>query len=157
MQWSEVQRQPREVAAAVDESGEVYLERRGQGAFLLVSEERIAQTRDGLDALARLLTTLIVNDEEPIVRALKMALPWVKFLPDKDCVAFAREFTWTVRACGDLGVWAPFGRMLHEWRQTAAIHADPTLAKELSRALDADLGPVMMPTNDEDVDGTREG
>ncbi|GAA4439226.1 hypothetical protein GCM10023170_010510 [Phytohabitans houttuyneae] len=142
-----MQRHSKEVAAAVDEAGEVCLERRGEGSFLLISKDRVEQTREGLDALARLLNALGGDDNaETLGRALKAALPWVKFLPEKDQIAFAREFTWTVGACSDLGLWAPFGRLLHSWKQTAAIHANPRLAKELSRALDADLGPVMMPT-----------
>lgn len=151
MQWSDAARTPRDVAAAVDESGEVRLERRGSIALVITREDRVEQTRDGLGALARLLSVLANEDATMLRRVLALALPWTQFLPEKDQVEFGREVTWTVQACSDLGIWAPFGRLLHEWQQTAAIHADPALAKELSRALDADLGPVLPPTEEEDA------
>lgn len=157
MQWSEAQRRPKEVVAAVEEAGEVWLERRGESPLLLVSKERVEQTRDGLDALARLLSAIGGDAGAEVLRhAVAIAMPWSNFLPEKDRAEFARELTWTVSACSDLGVWAPLGRMLHEWKQTAAIHAEPGLAKQLSRALDADLGPVLMPTEGDDG-GAEEG
>lgn len=148
VQWSDVQKQPKEVAAAVDEAGEVCIERRGQNPLLLMTHERVQQTLGGLDVVGRLVHALATggHNDEYLNWAIERALPWLHFLPQKDRVEFSREFVQTVSACGDLGVWAPLGRMLHAWKQTAAIHADPALAKDLSRALDADLGPVMMPT-----------
>jgi hypothetical protein len=148
MQWSEVARAPRDVAAAVESSGQVRLERRGGGApFVISREDRARQVEDAMGAVARLIRNLVSHDQLDKLEALLVdALPWARFLPAKDRREFAREFVWTIEACSDLDMWAPFGRMLHEWQETAAIHADPALAKELSRALDTDLGPVMMPT-----------
>lgn len=148
VQWSDVQKQPKEVAAAVDEAGEVCIERRGQNPLLLMTHERVEQTRGGLDVVGRLMHALALDQHglELLYGAIDRALPWLHFLPEKDRSEFAREFVHTISACSDLGVWAPLGRMLHAWKQTAAIHADPALAKDLSRPLDADLGPVMMPT-----------
>jgi hypothetical protein len=147
MQWSEVARAPRDVAAAVESSGQVRLERRGgEVPFVITRADRARQAEDAMVAVARLIRNLVSHDQLDKLEALLVeALPWARFLPVKDRGAFAREFVWTIEACSDLDMWAPFGRMLHEWQQTAAIHADPALAKELSRALDADLGPVMMP------------
>jgi hypothetical protein len=70
-------------------------------------------------------------------------------------VTLPRQLVWTIEACSDLDLWAPFGRVLREWQRTAAIHADPALAKKLSRALDADLGPVLPPTP-EDIGAEEE-
>jgi hypothetical protein len=147
MQWSEVARAPRDVAAAVESSGQVRLERRGgEVPFVITRADRARQAEDAMVAVARLVRNLVSHDQLDKLEALLVeALPWARFLPVKDRGAFAYEFVWTIEACSDLDMWAPFGRMLHEWQQTAAIHADPALAKELSRALDADLGPVMMP------------
>ncbi len=99
-----------------------------------------------METAARLIRTMVAHGRiEKLEDLLGEVLPWSRFLPEKDRTEFAREFAWTLEACSDLNVWGPFGRLIHEWQQTAAIHADPTLAKELSRALDTDLGPVLMP------------
>ncbi|MFI7435087.1 hypothetical protein [Micromonospora haikouensis] len=158
MQWSDAARTPREVAAAVESSGEVRLERRGDGVpFVLMREDRARQAQRGMETTARLLRNLLHHGgEELVTEALVDVFPWVNFLPEKDCVAFVREFMWTLEACSDLDVWTPFGRMIHEWQQTAAIHADPALAQELSRAVDSDLGPVPVPMMSEEAGAEEE-
>ena len=113
---------------------------------MITREDRIQQAHEAMETVARLMRSLAAHGQvEKIDNLLVDALPWVRFLPEKDCAAFEREFMWTLNARNDLDVWAPFGRMLHEWQRTAAIHADPALAKELSCALDADLGPALAP------------
>lgn len=151
MQWSDAARTPRDVAAAVESSGEIRLERRGGEVPFVIKREDLAQeARSAMETTARLIRNLAShNKAEELESLLIEALPWVGFLPEKDRAEFAREFAWTIEACADLDMWAPFGRMLHEWRATAAIHADPVLAKDLSRALDTDLGPVLMPTQED--------
>jgi hypothetical protein len=147
MQWSDVARAPRDVAAAIESSGQIRLERRGgEVPFVITRADRAHQAEEAMGTVARLIRNLVSHDQlDKLEELLVDALPWARFLPTKDRREFAREFVWTIEACSDLDMWGPFGRMLHEWQQTAAIHADPTLAKELSRALDADLGPVMAP------------
>ena len=147
MQWSDAARTPRDVAAAVESVGEVRLERRGgEVPFVITREDHARQAHEAMETAARLIRKLFTGGRSDKLEALLAdALPWVRFLPAKDRAAFAEEFGWTLQACSDLDFWAPFGRMLHEWQQTAVIHADPGLAIELSRALDADLGPVHMP------------
>src|SRR5690606_24091882 len=105
--------------------------------------DRVDHAHRGMKTTARLLRNMLAHAGiELVTEALVDAFPWVNFLPEKDRDEFAREFIWTLEACSDLDLWAPLGRMMHEWQQTAAIHADPVLAKELSHAVDADLGPV---------------
>ena len=155
MQWSDAARTPREVAAAVDSAGEIRLERRGEVPFVITREDRAQQAQEAMETAARLLRNFVSHDRLDLIeRMLIDALPWTRFLPEKDQAEFVREFVWTIEACTDLNLWAPFGRMLHEWQQTAAIHADPSLAAELSRALDTDLGPVHMPF--QELDGAEE-
>ena len=50
-----------------------------------------------------------------------------------------------VQASAELGQWDVLAQALVEWRATAAIHANPGLAAELSRPIDDDLGPVPAP------------
>ena len=152
MQWSDAARTPRDVAAAVESSGEVRLERRGgEVPFVITREDHVRDSQEAMETAARMIRSLVTHDQPDRLESLLTdVLPWVRFLPPKDRAEFAKEFAWTIEACSDLKLWAPFGRMLHEWQQTAAIHADPALAKELSRALDADLGPVLMPMPEDD-------
>lgn len=158
MQWSDAARAPREVASAVESSGEVRLERRGDGVpFVIMREDRAQQAHQGMETSTRLLRNLFqLGGEELVTEALVAAFPWTNFLPEKDRITFVKEFMWTLEACSDLDVWAPFGRMIHEWQQTAAIHADPALAQELSRAVDSDLGPVPAPMVSEEVGAEEE-
>jgi len=150
MQWSDAARTPRDVAAAVESSGEVRLERRGEVPFVIIREDRAQEAQEAMETAARVLRNMVSHDRTDVLEAmLTEALPWSRFLPDKDRKEFAREFAWTIEACSDLKFWAPLGRMLHEWQQTAAIHADPDLAQELSRALNIDLGPVLMPSQED--------
>jgi len=136
MQWSDVARAPRDVAAAVESSGEVRLERRGEATFVIMREDRAQEAREAMEAAARVLRNMVSHDRTDVLEAmLTEALPWTRFLPGEDRKEFAREFARTIEACSDLNLWAPLGRMLHEWQQSAAIHADPGLAQELSRAL----------------------
>jgi hypothetical protein len=47
-------------------------------------------------------------------------------------------------AGAEAGTLAPFTQLVHEWRRTAALHADPRLAADLSRLLPGD-GPLLRP------------
>lgn len=145
MQWSEAQRTPRMVVEAVEASGEVRLERRGEPDFLIMRADRAEQARDGLNATARLLRQLVhLNNSVFLAKALIDALPWTGFLPEADRQAFVEEFVWTLQACADLDFWTPLGKMLHEWEATAKVHAEPGLAAALARPVTEDLGPVLM-------------
>ncbi len=161
MQWSDAAREPRVVAAAIEAEGEVWLERRGEDVpYLVMRGDRVKQARDGMDAAARVFQhlTFVEGGLEKLEGALLEAIAWTRFLPDKDRREFTREFTATVVACTQLEIWTPLGRVLHEWEQTAIIHADPELAARLSRAAEGDFGPVMPPADEsEEADGAEEG
>ncbi len=139
MQWSEVARTPREVAEAVDSAGQVRLERRGDIPFVIAREDRVREAEDAMESAARVIAT-IASTDHMLEKVVQQALPWSKFLPEKDLKEFSHEFAWTVEACADLKIWAPLGRLIEEWRETATIHADPVLAARLGRALDAGTG-----------------
>lgn len=157
MQWSDVARSPREVAAAVDSSGEVRLERRGDAPLVVMRADRMRHAQHGLEATGRLLRKIFAHAGPGALEvALIDGLPWTDFLPAKDRRLFAMEFVRTLEACSDLDVWAPLGRLIDEWQATASVHAEHDLAASLSRASDADLGPVPMPMS-EDGDAAEEG
>ena len=45
----------------------------------------------------------------------------------------------------ELGRWSVLAQVLVEWKATAAVYAGPALVEELTRPLEADLGPVPAP------------
>jgi hypothetical protein len=84
-------------------------------------------------------------DAEGAHEAIAEEFPWADLLPADDRRRFASDFVRAVQASAELGQWDVLSQALVEWRATAAIHANPSLAAELSRPVDDDLGPVPAP------------
>ncbi|WP_212826478.1 hypothetical protein [Catellatospora sp. TT07R-123] len=148
LQWSDIARNPREVAAAVERDGEARLERRGEGAaFVLMTAARAAATRAGVRIAERLLRNSLVHAKRAgdLDSLLLDSFPWLQFIPQEYRPEFAAEFVATFEACSDLEVWAPMERLMREWRATAAIYADPELAARLRGPFDDDLGVALPP------------
>lgn len=145
VQWSELQRDPRSVAALADR-GDVRVRRRDGVPLLLVREDRAHAAADGALAAARALRNALVHlNAEGAHAALAEEFPWADLLPMDDRRRFASDFARAVQASAELGQWDVLSQVLVEWRATAAVHADPAMAAELSRPLDDDLGPVPVP------------
>jgi hypothetical protein len=145
VQWSELQRDPRSVAALADH-GEVRVRRRDGVPLLLIREDRAHAAADGALAAARALRNALVRlSADGAHEALAEEFPWADLLPVDDRRRFAIDFTRAVQASAELGQWDALSQVLVEWRATAAIHADPSLAAELSRPIEDDLGPVPAP------------
>ena len=144
VQWSELQRDPRGVAALADRD-DVRVRRREGAPLLLVREDRAEAAADAILAVARVSRTALLHLDEAAHEALTGEFPWVDLLPVDDRSRFASEFGQAVQASAELGRWEVLSQALLEWRATAAIHADPSLAAELSRPVDDDLGPVPVP------------
>jgi hypothetical protein len=144
VQWSELQRDPRGVAALADR-GDVRVRRRDGVSLLLVREDRAEAAADGALAAARALRTALLHLDEAAHEALTGEFPWVDLLPVDDRRHFASDFARAVQASAELGQWDVLSQALVEWRATAAIHAEPALAAELSRPVDDDLGAVPAP------------
>lgn len=148
LQWSDIARNPREVAATVEREGEARLERRGEGQpFVLMAAWRREADRAGAQAAERLVRGAIahaikIGDLDDL---LTETYSWVRFLPAEERRDFAEAFAATYSACAELGTWAPLEQLMTEWRATAAIHADPVLAAKLRGPFEADLGPVPEP------------
>ncbi|TWF74639.1 hypothetical protein FHX44_11520 [Pseudonocardia hierapolitana] len=144
VQWSELQRDPRRVAALADR-GDVRVRRRDGVALLLVREDRAEAAADGALAAARALRAALLRMDDAAHEALTGEFPWVGLLPIDDRRRFTGDFARAVQASAELGRWDVLSQLLVEWRATAAIHADPGLTAELSRPVGDDLGPVPAP------------
>jgi hypothetical protein len=146
VQWSELQRDPRGVAALADE-GDVRVRRRDGVPLLLVREDSATSAADGALSAARALRSALAHlPGEAAAEVLVEEFPWVDLLPAEDRLRFVTDFVRAVGASAELGRWSVLAQVLVEWKATAAVHADPALVAELSHPLGDDLGPVPAPT-----------
>jgi hypothetical protein len=121
--WSSFLREPSSVERCL-EQGDVLLRRRDGEALRLSRESNHNSERTALVTAARLLGAGLAKAKSSInAGALTSGLPWSKFLPERDREAFLAEFLETVEACADLGDFAALGRLVTEWKSTAAVHA----------------------------------
>ena len=145
VQWSELQRDPRGVAALADR-GDVRVRRRDGVPLLLVREDSANAGADGAMSAARALRNALAHlPAEAAADVLREEFPWVDLLPEVERRAFAVDFVRAVGASAELGRWSVLAQVLVEWKATAAVYADPALVDELIRPLESDLGPVPAP------------
>ena len=145
VQWSELQRDPKGVAALADR-GDVRVRRRDGVPLLLVREDSAESAAVGALSAARALRNALAHlSADDSVDVLTEEFPWLDVLPELDRRRFATDFVRAVEASAELGRWTLLAQVIVEWRATAAVHADPALAEELTRPLDDDLGPVPAP------------
>ncbi|MFD0205129.1 MULTISPECIES: DUF6247 family protein [Saccharothrix] len=146
VQWSQLQRDPKSVAALADE-GDVRVRRRDGADLLLTREDRVLSASEGSVAAARALRNVLVHlPHDVAANALLDEFPWVDVLPDEEKAEFVADFARAFQASAELGEWSVLAQTVREWRSTAAIHADPTLAARLSGPLNDDFGQVPAPT-----------
>jgi hypothetical protein len=154
VQWSELQRDPKSVAALVDK-GDVRVRRRDGVALLLTQEDRLAATAEGAVLAARALRSLVAHLPQEVIDAAANALadefPWLDLLPEADRAQFVVDFARAFQASAEIGQWSTLAQTIKEWRSTAAVHADPTLARQLTEPIGegADFGPVPSPAGSE--------
>jgi hypothetical protein len=145
VQWSELQRDPKQVARLADQ-GTVRVRRRDGAPLLLVREDWADSASEGSITAARALRNVLVHLPPDIAaRALLDEFPWVDVLPEPAKGQFVRDFARAFQASAELGEWSVLAQTIVEWRSTAAIHADPALAEQLSGPLDDDFGHVPEP------------
>lgn len=150
VQWSELQRDPKSVAALADR-GEVHVRRRDGAALLLTRVDRAAATADGAVHAARALRSLLSHLPKEAWEAAALSLtdefPWVDALPEPDRHRFVADFARAFQASADLGQWALLDQTIREWRNTAFVHADSELAAALAEPIEGDdFGSVPTPT-----------
>ena len=130
--WSAFQRDAKHAAEQAVES-DLLLSRRDGPDLVIGTAERRDELVASIDVLTRLLSAVIRDRAVAQKLADPAVLPWLEFLGEEDRVAFARDFVATTAAALDLGTLAPVSILLHEWRNTALVHADPRLAAAMRR------------------------
>lgn len=147
VQWSELQRDPKSVARLADQ-GDVRVRRRDGAPLLLIKEDRAMSGAEGAITAARALRNVLVHlPVEIATEALLDEFPWVDVLPKESQAQFVSDFARAFQASAELGEWAVLAQTIREWRSTAAIHADPELARALTGPVDSDFGAVPAPAD----------
>jgi hypothetical protein len=122
-QWSELARRSADVGAALDEFGEVAVQRGSQVLRLGPpdSPDVVLVFRD----LCRLLSSMVNSDSpEHVTATLEMAWPWTRALPAKDQLELAAEVGRVAEMSESLGTYRPLLDVIADWRRTARAWAD---------------------------------
>lgn len=145
VQWSELQRDPKSVAALTDR-GDVHVRRRDGADLLLMREDRAVAAAQGALTAARAVRNLFFHAGPDVAsEALLDEFPWISVLPKSDRAQFLMDFVQSFQASADLGQWSLLATTVREWKSTAVIYTDPELAQHLTQPLHDDLGPVPSP------------
>jgi hypothetical protein len=121
VQWSELQRDPKGVAALADQ-GDVRVRRRDGVSLLLVREDSATSAADGAVSAARALRNALAHlSGDAAAEALVEEFPWVDLLPPVDRIRFVADFVRAVGASAELGRWAVLAQVILEWKATAAV------------------------------------
>ncbi len=134
--WSAFLREPTSVERWL-ERGDVLLKRREGPTLRLSKDASGTSQREALQAAVRLLTGSAgaARKASPMSsEEVGSRLPWTKFLPASDRTEFTGEFLAMLESCADLGDFTALGRLVDDWKATAALHAEglaPRLKKKL--------------------------
>lgn len=148
MQWSDLQRDPKGVAALADK-GDVRVRRRDGVPLLLVREDTADSVAHGALSAARALRNIVAHlPAAETASALVEEFPWVELLPPDELGRFSADFVRAVQASAELGRWSVLDQVVVEWKATAAVYTDPELVGRLSGPIDGDFGAVPAPEGD---------
>lgn len=148
VQWSELQRDPKSVAALAD-SGDVRVRRRDGAALLLTREDRVTAAGEGAIAAIRALRNILAHlPSDVAVEALAEEFPWLSLLPAESLPHFVADFVRAAQVSAELGQWSVLAQVLREWKATAAVYTDPELVRQLTEPITEDHGPVPAPVEE---------
>ena len=135
---------------------DIVLHRRNADDLRLSLESRSEAIATSVELIGHILRSLLEDASvRQRVREKTAAVAWLALLPESERDRFLEEFFRSAEGSADLGVMAPLGQLLREWRQTAAIYADPALAAELRRPLPGNAGAIPRPVVKEVIGKAR--
>jgi hypothetical protein len=149
VQWSELARDPKSVAALAD-AGDVRLKRRDGADLVLTRADRVAAADDGAVTAARAFRNILAHvGVDVFAHSFIDEFGWAQVLPEGDIRQFVQDFVRSAQVAAELGRWEVLSQVVREWKATAAIYAEPGLAARLSGPIDGDFGPVSSPVVEE--------
>ena len=149
VQWSELARDPKSVAAIADQH-EVRVKRRDGADLLLVRADHHQNRHSAAVTAARAMRAIFRHVGPDVVAdALKEEFAWIAVLPESDRAEFVQEFIQAINASADLGQWSLLGQLVHEWANTAIVHANPEIYRALSTPITITDGRIVPNPMDE--------
>ncbi|RZS44874.1 ABC transporter family protein [Herbihabitans rhizosphaerae] len=123
VQWSELQRDPKAVAALADQ-GEVRVRRRDGEALVLTRQDQRDALVGGAALTARALRSVLYLVDEPrAAAALAEEFPWLDVLAPAERARFTAEFVRTCQASAELGTWSAITALVARWKSIATQSA----------------------------------
>lgn len=142
--FSDLVRHPTVVAEAAETHRAVVLHRRGAPDLELARADARRSELSQAEAFARLLAGFlpyVAPEDLPVVVA--GVLPWTKHLTGQGRARFVQGLPAVIEDCADLGTLAPLDTYLAEWRDTAAVYADPDLRERLTAPIEHPLNEAV--------------
>lgn len=149
VQWTDLQRDPKGVAALAD-AGDVRVKRRDGADLILTRADRACRASEGAVTAARAFRQLAkASNVDVMTNVLIEEFPWIHLLPPDDLRQFIEDFFRDAQASAELEQWELLAQTVREWKATAAIYAEPGLAARLAAPITDDHGPVPSPMSEE--------
>ena len=146
-------RQAKKVLKRVDRE-DVVLSRRGKEPILISLESRASAkaakaqaSYAAMENASRVLASALASvvEKAGLTDVLAREYPWMRFLPPDAREQFTREFFDSVTAGASVGNLSELDAILHAWKSTAQIYADPELAADLKRPAEGTKRVVKRP------------
>ncbi|SFR29011.1 hypothetical protein SAMN04488564_116119 [Lentzea waywayandensis] len=100
---------------------------------MLVRADHHAYRHSGAVTAARAMRSLFKHaGPDAVADALLDEFAWISVLPKSDRTLFVQEFMQAIQVSAELGQWSVLAQVVHEWANTAIVHADPELSRALS-------------------------
>jgi hypothetical protein len=140
--FSDLLQQPTRVASAVEERGRVVLHRRNAPDLVLSRASDLSE----LGGFARLLARMVAHlPAAELAETVGEAITWTRYFNEAERTEFVTDLPGVIQECQELGTFAPLETYIAEWRNTAAILADPELTERLTRPVPKPLGTRVPP------------
>jgi len=122
VKFSDLQREPRQVSQEVDR-GPVRVTRRDGAPLVLMREDTLQTTMDGMRLVSQVLGLWMAGDPREIDQNLGVLFPWVAYLSRAERSDCARELLDTARACTATEEYLPLLACAKAWQSTAEAYA----------------------------------
>jgi hypothetical protein len=132
VQWSELQRDPKGVAALADQ-GDVRVRRRDGVPLLLVREDSAGAAAEGALTAARALRSALAHLDAS--DALTEEFPWADLVPEPGRRRFAADFVRAVQALGGVGQVVGTGAGDRRVEGSSATRPEPGAAAPAARSV----------------------
>ena len=142
--FSDLSRNPREVAERARRLGRLRVTRRDADDFYLTAADREEERDENLVTASRVFAALSRTSAgtHAVVSAVAEVFPWVRHLSASERSRFAAELTAALSDAAELGIDATAREVIAGWRATARIKADKILYAQALAPTEGDLGPV---------------